>query len=891
MVQKKVSNKLGIKDDHVKTEKGLLDNLKQSSSQQHDGKNRGADLKKKMKKSKSIKFSNFESFLSPPPRRGKPQGSFPGGAASGCGFLVPNKQSPAKSAGGSPPLLHTRKPLPPQPPVRQEPPPQPGKPPGSATSGSGFLVPKKQSPIKSTEGSPNYMKPTSSFEARKERSRSPVSTSRSPRTSISPKTPSPKNLINPKHKSSSSYGHKGSRTLSKTSSLKLVRTLTKSPSFKPSRSLSKKCSPVVLCEDFDVQRATCSSTLKDSKFPNYLTLNPGATEAEGTSAIKVCPYTYCSLNGHHHAPLPPLKSFLSAKRRLLKTQKSFKLGCLSPRRNKPKESDSKSFPIEPLVQEERGDFFIEIYTKDCEGDEKVEENFHGEILERVLDESTCIDAVSLPSSAKETSGNCSIDDRDKEEEEERKLRIQLEEVDTEGSNMDWEAGEYSEAYVEDISSHCFKELVPDEVMEVLFDEESVSSEAWFDDRDSESSHSSSNLERDGFEESTNKEERTCALIKEINEEPKQTIEDSNVGFNNEIPRMVEDEIKCVCNIKDEELVDHNVNESPQDGDYSCLFLSNQDMESCQDFLEQALPAVDAREEIEENESLQDDGYSCLFLGNQESDSCQDDARDETEEIESSQEDGYSCLFVGDQELDSSQDLLGQELPTDEKKKNESSQTSEDVDASNQVLSSEGLENGTEDQLKNDRGNQEYADKDLDETKNFRVPNVQEIQDFDRSKVELTSKSDEEVKISTPEEKTSEGTKNPNLYKRRDSKEESLEACKYPKWGVRAKKIAEESEEERKFNPMEPNYLPVEPDEDAEKVDLRHQMVDERKNAEEWMVDFALRRAVTSLAPARKRKVALLVEAFETVMPIPKYESHFRHNSSFYGLSSPIQACR
>lgn len=879
MVQKKVPNKLGIKDDHVKTEKGLLANLKQSFSQQHDGKNRGADLKKKMKKSKSIKLSDFESFLSPPPPPGKLQhsGGFPGGAASGSGFLVPKKQSPAKSAGGSPPL-HIRKPPPPQPPARQEPPPQPGKLPGSATSGSGFLVPKKQSPIKSTEGSPNYMKSTSSFEARKERSRSPVSTSRS-QTSISPKTPSPKNLINPKHKSTSSSGHKGSRTLSKTSSLKLVRTLTKSPSFKPSRSLSKKCSPVVLCEDFDVQRATCSSTLKDSKFPNYLTLNPGATEAEGTSAMKVCPYTYCSLNGHHHAPLPPLKSFLSAKRRLLKTQKSFKLGCLSPRRNKPKESDSKSFPITPLVQEGRGDFFIEIYIKNSEGDEKVEENCHGEILERVLDESTCIDAVSLPSS------DCSIDERDKEEEEEeRKLSIQLEEVVTEGSDMDWEAGEYSEAYVEDISSCCFREFVPDEVMEVLFDEESVGSEAWFDDRNSESGHSSSNLERDGFEESTNKKERTCALIKEINEEPKQTIEDSNVGLNNKIPRIVEDEIKCASDIEDEELVDHNVNESPRDGDYSCLFLGNQDMGSCQDFLEQALPAVDAREEIEENESPQDDGYSCLFLENQESDSCQDDARDETEENVSPQEDGYLCLIVGNQESDSSQDLLGQELPTDEKKKNEFSQTSEDIDESNQALS-------YEDQRKNVLGNQEHADKDQDEAKKFKVPNVQETQDFDRSEVELTSKSDEDVKISTPEEKTSEGTKNPNLYKQRDSKEESLEACKYPKWGARSKKIAEESEEERKFNPREPNYLPVEPDEDAEKVDLRHQMVDERKNAEEWMVDFALRRAVTSLAPARKRKVALLVEAFETVMPIPKYESHFRHNTSFFGLSSPIQACR
>src|SRR4051812_30965166 len=46
---------------------------------------------------------------------------------------------------------------------------------------------------------------------------------------------------------------------------------------------------------------------------------------------------------------------------------------------------------------------------------------------------------------------------------------------------------------------------------------------------------------------------------------------------------------------------------------------------------------------------------------------------------------------------------------------------------------------------------------------------------------------------------------------------------------------------RAFNPRAPNFLPVVPDPDAEKVDLRHQMTDDRKNAEEWMVDYALRR--------------------------------------------------
>ncbi|KAK4253800.1 hypothetical protein QN277_010429 [Acacia crassicarpa] len=94
---------------------------------------------------------------------------------------------------------------------------------------------------------------------------------------------------------------------------------------------------------------------------------------------------------------------------------------------------------------------------------------------------------------------------------------------------------------------------------------------------------------------------------------------------------------------------------------------------------------------------------------------------------------------------------------------------------------------------------------------------------------------------------------------------------------------------RKFNPREPNFLPLVPDPEAEKVDLKHQMMDERKNAEEWMVDYALRQTVTKLAPARKRKVALLVEAFESVNPISKCETHMRNKSSF-SHPRPIQAC-
>ncbi|CAA7033974.1 unnamed protein product [Microthlaspi erraticum] len=69
---------------------------------------------------------------------------------------------------------------------------------------------------------------------------------------------------------------------------------------------------------------------------------------------------------------------------------------------------------------------------------------------------------------------------------------------------------------------------------------------------------------------------------------------------------------------------------------------------------------------------------------------------------------------------------------------------------------------------------------------------------------------------------------------------------------------------RKFNPKEPRFLPLEPGFEAEKVNLRHQETQNKRNLEEWMVDNTLQEVVSKLTPARKLKVQLLVQAFETL---------------------------
>ncbi|KAK8950264.1 hypothetical protein KSP40_PGU009288 [Platanthera guangdongensis] len=71
---------------------------------------------------------------------------------------------------------------------------------------------------------------------------------------------------------------------------------------------------------------------------------------------------------------------------------------------------------------------------------------------------------------------------------------------------------------------------------------------------------------------------------------------------------------------------------------------------------------------------------------------------------------------------------------------------------------------------------------------------------------------------------------------------------------------------REFNPGTPRFLPPKTEAAAaEKVNLKHQPMEERKTAEEWMIDYALRQTLRRMSPARKRKVSLLVAAFESVI--------------------------
>lgn len=122
--------------------------------------------------------------------------------------------------------------------------------------------------------------------------------------------------------------------------------------------------------------------------------------------------------------------------------------------------------------------------------------------------------------------------------------------------------------------------------------------------------------------------------------------------------------------------------------------------------------------------------------------------------------------------------------------------------------------------------------------------------------------------------------NNSLQKEQDEREMperqmSKSLSKLRKMFVTAKFI-KAMERMKKINPRRPQYLSADPASENEKVNLRHLSMNEKKNTEEWMLDNALRQVISRLDPDQQRRVAQLVEAFETVTPEQEEESSRHH---------------
>ncbi|ONK63524.1 uncharacterized protein A4U43_C07F16110 [Asparagus officinalis] len=558
------------------------------------------------------------------------------------------------------------------------------------------MKPKKQSP--------NYMKPTSSSDARKER----LQVEPSPKNSNGP------NPLKPKPPSCPPPGLKLSKSLSRQSSLKAIRPL--------------------------VNRATCSSTLKDSNFPRALDLNP-----EGTSVMKVCPYTYCSLNGHRHEPLPPLRSFIKARRKLIKTQKSMKLKGLSSWRGKglgkdKGEIDTGQKAVAPSAAEEIDDFFVGVYTDRSED---------GEDQDQI----------------KETCEVASVDDG-----LDKRSELPDEEVDVAMSSLEY-------------------------------------------------------VERDRRLDDAEDEEKSGFVSKESENE------ESTLDFN------WEGRVDNPCS--------DNLTKSSECPDDRLDLMPPQIESSVKDIAYEVAEADIEKQQGVDQESAGGDEFVVDEVG-----------------AGFAQEVSHKVIEICDDMIRNGDNLEGNDA---------GSREGEELCRAD-VLSQESTENGEELVSEESEEFSEAAHPHL----KLNHENIKEEENKNENEVDSTSLLSEQIQSQT--ETTS---------KCDDATKDATISSDIKSYSYTRRKITDEQDEIREFNPRAPRFLDLEPDPEAEKVDLRHQMMDERKNSEEYLIDYALRRAVTKLDPARKKKVALLVEAFETVMP---YKKSLRHKTSGFIHARIMQAC-
>ncbi|XP_010525351.1 PREDICTED: uncharacterized protein LOC104803167 [Tarenaya hassleriana] len=624
---------------------------------------------------------------------------------------------------------------------------QPGKPPTALDHRTTTTTtpPQKQSDAKVTDGSPNYMKGTSSSEARRE--------------SV------PRNVLG-KKKLSGSGTEKQSKGLRRESSLKM----TKTPSF-------KRCSRIGRCSDVNMQRATCSSTLKDSKFPEYLMLSPGATESEGTSAFKVCPYTYCSLNGHLHVQYPPLKSFISSRRRALKSQKGTKMEVSSPgEENLPSPAGEDIVSVE--IQEKGSDGFVEIY-------------------------------VSKKNESEQENGFCS--EGEGQVSESLSDGAPRSEIDSEES-----FGFYHEVFA-------------------TRKDPNDSSEAG----EGEKEYPSKEMESESISEITNMVWEGVYFKKP-----------GVVSDSAEMVNVLEDDIKSNESDKSDGLV--ALADDGADGD------GTENMFEEKVAIEQSENANDATEKTAEVDEHQD---------------TEDISRSISGDVISPKDPTVESKMAGEIII---QMEMGLEMEDDD------------------LESNDDMPNTPDDSLSSEtKGHAEYGKKVTEEKEKANdLGDEQNMCGFGTTE-EISEGEERAAEESFPpyDSKNVQGEGPEKMSFACGSKSSDQDqTVDFRKWIIKCKKTVKDIESLRAFNPREPNYLPIALDPDDEKVYLKHQDVDERKNTEEWMIDYALQRAVSKLGPARKKRVALLVQAFETVIPVPKCQTNVKEPSKAFACGRSLQAC-
>lgn len=164
----------------------------------------------------------------------------------------------------------------------------------------------------------------------------------------------------------------------------------------------------------------------------------------------------------------------------------------------------------------------------------------------------------------------------------------------------------------------------------------------------------------------------------------------------------------------------------------------------------------------------------------------------------------------------------------------------------------------------------------DQSTTSEVISEQNLSENSRNGGEITSAPKDEPRADNDEAQERSVMEEPVKKK---TEKRTPKSWSYLKKVILLRKFVKELEKVKKFNPKKPRHLPLAPEPESETVSLRRQKTGDKKNADEWMLDYALQKVVSELAPTQKKKVALLVKAFETVAPAQEDQQDSRSNAA------------
>ncbi|KAK3217990.1 hypothetical protein Dsin_011960 [Dipteronia sinensis] len=658
------------------------------------------------------------------------------------------------------------------------------------------------------------------------------------------------------------------RVLKKTSSLRPQRILTKTASLKSKRPTRKKCTQVSVIPDSNVERPTCSSTLKDNKFPHQVEAKTGGGESGGHSAMKVCTYTYCSLHGHRHGNLPPLKRFVSMRRRLLKKQKSMKPESRST--TKAKRSTNRRIGTQTSQI---------VCNEDSADKEAIQHNIaNSSVTEKVFKPG--LNRAGRHSGEDKHMGDC--------------------------ENL-------AETLLGETSSHPH---------DASFEQHKTC--------DSLTAKPETQVAFSAVQETSEEGQIVASSTHSRDDEPILSA-DHHKFTKTSLPEL-KDSIRCdSLSLKLDGIVSSSNEEVPMDaivhqeanGDSAASLNLEVFEDNSESNIEVVVASSTTRVIGKEKKGIFEPDNSFLEVNSPSGDSILNSTSDKPHKIQTENRKYMGFWGLVYQQMKSGIAAeVETELPLDGKDKEE--QVKDDnallpkkESVSCQSLSGPDRNMGT--------GECDAGDQKFELWQSDAIKLVQEAFDKILSEIPDNSSDDQSISsditseedlleknhsdggersISSSFECTKESVKQiPEEskveavdIKKAASKQENKSSQQISKnWSnlkkvIILKRFVKALEKVRDFNPRKPRFLPVDPDPETEKVNLRHQTVEERKNADEWMLDYALRQVISKLAPAQKRKVDLLVQAFETVTPPTDFKTRLRFNVESSSLATPVQAC-